>query len=130
VIAARTNLQGFVLQVMREQRALNNATLAITTSRGAVEGDEYPLEATFWTETEEHAQTIAAHLRREHGYAVDLRPVPAYDDEAPELRKIVARTRPTPLLRGVLDEWTDDMVWAGWKHGSAEFDGWSAVLEP
>jgi hypothetical protein len=78
---------------------------------------------------EEEAQDLAAFLRAQTDYVVEVH---AQGDADEPAWVVVGHTQPTSLRRELLDDWVEWMVAAGAAEGPCAFDGWTAqvVSEP
>ncbi len=74
------------------------------------------------------AEHLAAFLRAETDYEVDVRPQPRDDSEDSQWL-VVGGTQPTELSLELLDEWVEWMIAAGATEGPCVFDGWAAQLQ-
>lgn len=89
-------------------------------------GDEVALRLTFvyLAPGEQEAERLAAYLRSETDYDVDVRPRGTGNGEA--LQWLVGGvTQPTDITLEILDAWVQWMIAAGAAEGPCAFDGWT-----
>jgi hypothetical protein len=91
---------------------------------GIAEDSELRLGFVYVAPGEEEARALAAFLRRETDYEIDVRPREGSDDEW----VVIGTTQETPVTRERLDDWVEWMIAAGAAEGPCAFDGWAAQL--
>jgi hypothetical protein len=117
-------------QLLEQQLTRNREIWAQLRGAGIGEGGELRLGFVYVAADEEPARELAAFLRAETDYEVDVRPRPGgeTDDDGEPEWVVIGATQPTPVSLDLIDDWCEWMIAAGATEGPCAFDGWAAQL--
>jgi len=114
-------------ETLAKQLGMNPTTWQTLQERGVTEESQLRLDFFFDAPGEREAATLAAALREETDYDVQV---------TSQKRAVLAKrtwhvtgaTQPTAVTLEVLNNWVRWMVTAGATHGGCVFDGWGAKV--
>ncbi len=104
-------------EVLAHQQAMNQQTWHALQANGIDEDTELRLDFAYDADDRDSADQLAGFLRAETDYDVRA-------DE----RGVTGSTRPTTISPGILDDWVEWMVVAGYENGRCKFDGWGTAI--
>ncbi|MDQ8043390.1 MAG: ribonuclease E inhibitor RraB [Solirubrobacteraceae bacterium] len=114
-------------ETLARQLAMTPQTWAALQSHGVDESTPLRLDFLFRAPAEQAAEELAAFLKLETDYAIEVDFERDADGE-PVDWSVAGSTDPTAVSQAILEDWVRWLVAAGASYGPCVFDGWGAAV--